>query len=145
MAMHAQKVLATDATLAEGPRWDAERGRLLWVDIDAGELHDFDPAAGADRAIALGSRVGCAAPSDGTRVLVALEDRLATADLDTGAVTTVAPIPGARPGLRMNDGACDPAGRFWFGSMADDQAPGAAALYRYDGAGIDTVLTGLTL
>jgi sugar lactone lactonase YvrE len=34
--------------------------------------------------------------------------------------------------LRMNEGACDPNGRFYCGSMAYDKRPGAAALYRLD-------------
>jgi sugar lactone lactonase YvrE len=33
-------------------------------------------------------------------------------------------------GVRMNDGGCDPDGRFYCGSMAYDQSPGAASLYR---------------
>jgi len=36
------------------------------------------------------------------------------------------------PGVRMNDGGCDPAGRFYCGSMAYDHRPGAGALYRLD-------------
>jgi sugar lactone lactonase YvrE len=32
----------------------------------------------------------------------------------------------------MNEGGCDPDGRLWCGSMAYDQAPGAAAMYRLD-------------
>lgn len=32
----------------------------------------------------------------------------------------------------MNDGGCDPEGRFYCGSMAYDQRPGAASLYRLD-------------
>ena len=38
-------------------------------------------------------------------------------------------------GNRMNDGRCDPAGRFWAGTMADrwEDAPAAGALYRLDG------------
>src|SRR5664279_2271333 len=34
--------------------------------------------------------------------------------------------------VRMNEGGCDPSGRFYCGSMAYDQRPGAAALYRLD-------------
>lgn len=47
---------------------------------------------------------------------------------------------------RMNDGCCDPAGRFWAGSMAYDNTPGAGSLYRVDPDGTVTrVLDGLTI
>jgi sugar lactone lactonase YvrE len=46
----------------------------------------------------------------------------------------------------MNDGACDPQGRFWGGTMAYDEAPGAGSLYRLELDGTcTTVLTGLTI
>jgi sugar lactone lactonase YvrE len=34
--------------------------------------------------------------------------------------------------VRMNEGGCDPDGRFYCGSMAYDQRPGGGALYRLD-------------
>jgi sugar lactone lactonase YvrE len=48
--------------------------------------------------------------------------------------------------VRMNEGGCDPGGRFYCGSMAYDQKPGAAALYRLapDGT-VDVVLEGVTV
>ena len=138
--------IPSNALLAEGPRWDAAGGRLLWVDIEAGALHLFDPAGGRDRAIQLGSRVGAAAPThDAARVLVALADRLALVDLEDGSLHTLVEIPHGE-GIRLNDGACDAAGRFWIGSMALDESPAAGALYRYSGdAGLERVLEGVTL
>lgn len=134
-----------EAVLGEGPRWDAEARRLLWVDIEAGELHLFDPASGEDRVLPLGSRVGAAAPMGGGGVLVALADRLATVDPETRAVRTLVEIPHDES-MRLNDGACDPAGRLWVGSMALDFAPGVASLYRYSHAGgLDRVLSDVTL
>ena len=142
----AEPVLRASARLGEGPRWDAAAARLLWVDIDAGELHVYDPARQADHAVACGAKVGCAAPWAGDVVLVALAGGLARVDLATGDVEPLAALPGARPGRRSNDGACDPHGRFWVGTMAEDQAPGEGALHRYDPDGaLHTVLTGLTL
>jgi sugar lactone lactonase YvrE len=38
----------------------------------------------------------------------------------------------ADPQIRMNEGGCDPHGRFYCGSMAYDKSPGRAALYRLD-------------
>ena len=46
----------------------------------------------------------------------------------------------------MNDGGCDAAGRFYGGTMAFDQRPGAGSLYRLDLDGtVTTVLEGLTV
>src|SRR4051794_6086160 len=56
--------------------------------------------------------------------------------------------PGLWPGtaVRMNEGGCDPDGRFYCGSMAYDQRPGAASLYRLDpDQSVHTVLTGVTI
>jgi sugar lactone lactonase YvrE len=129
----ADTLLPNVATLAEGPRWDPRTQRLLWVDIDGRALHEYDPATGDDRALPLPAKVGAAAPTeDPGRVLVALADRLAFVDLETGDVEPLAELPHARAGMRANDGAVDPAGRFWIGTMCEDEAPDLAALYRYD-------------
>jgi sugar lactone lactonase YvrE len=51
-----------------------------------------------------------------------------------------------RPGNRMNDGACDAAGRFWAGTMALDERPHAGALYRLDpDLTVHTMLTEVTI
>lgn len=122
--------IRSEALLGEGPRWDPATRRLLWVDIEAGVLHVSDPASGSDRSIPLGNRVGAVAPMRSGDVLVALADRLAVVDLADDSVRTLAAMPHG-PEMRLNDGACDSAGRFWVGSMALDSAPGAGALYRY--------------
>ena len=130
-----------NAKLAEGPRWDAATGRLLWVDIEGCELHVLE--SGEDRAIGLDAMVGVAAPTSSGAVLVALADRLALVDLADESVRTLVRLPHG-PGLRSNDGACDAAGRFWIGTMDLDETPGAGALYRYDGR-LERVLDEVTL
>ena len=47
--------------------------------------------------------------------------------------------------MRMNDGVCDSAGRFWVGSMALAETPGAAALYRFAGGTLERMVDGVTL
>jgi len=130
-----------NAKLAEGPRWDAATGRLLWVDIEGCELHVLE--SGEDRAIGLDAMVGVAAPTSSGAVLVALADRLALVDLADESVRTLVRLPHG-PALRSNDGACDAAGRFWIGTMDLDETPGAGALYRYDGR-LERVLDEVTL
>ena len=51
---------APTAELGERPVWEASSGRLIWVDINAGQLHELDPD-GSDRVIAsAGVPVGAA-------------------------------------------------------------------------------------
>jgi sugar lactone lactonase YvrE len=136
----AERAGSATALLGEGPRWDAESRRLLWVDIEGGLLH------AGDRTIEGGSMVCAVAPWAGDTVLVALAGALAAVDVERGSVRRLAEIPHCGPDMRCNDGACDAAGRFWIGTMALDERPGAGALYRYDPDGtLHTVLDGVTL
>src|SRR6185437_863090 len=77
------------------------------------------------------------------RLLLALRNRLASLNLDSGAVESLRQFEFA-PGARFNDGKCDPQGRFWIGTMSEQ--PGQAALYRYDADGsLHVMETGLTI
>ena len=46
------------------------------------------------------------------------------------------------PTIRMNEGGCDPDGRFWCGSMSYDQVPGAGSVHRLDPDGTVRVAFG---
>lgn len=133
-ALSAEVVLDAGAAMGEGARWDAASGRLLWVDIEAGLVHRFHPASGADEVFAAGQPVGAVAPRAGGGLVLALRDGFALAPAWGSPPSLVAPLGagGPGPGMRMNDGACDRAGRFWAGTMALDYRPGAGALYRLD-------------
>jgi sugar lactone lactonase YvrE len=125
--------------LAEGPVWDADRDRILWVDIEAGAVHagqlrygrvhrtasrTFDPTVGA---------VVCAA--DGRLLVARRRDLVVLAGLDTEDDSTpadpVALVPPDKQS-RLNDGKCDPAGRFLVGAMALDGRIRDDALYRLE-------------
>jgi sugar lactone lactonase YvrE len=129
----------TVAELGEGPRWDAARGELLWVDIHGCELHRGEVGAdGGVRRIGgvrIDRHLGAAAPLEGGGWVVAAGAGFALLGPDGALEELAQPEAAAGGRTRMNDGACDPAGRFWAGSMAYDEAPGAGTLYRLDGDG----------
>ncbi|WP_214408729.1 SMP-30/gluconolactonase/LRE family protein [Sphaerisporangium fuscum] len=141
------------ARLGEGPRWDGRTGTLLWVDIPAGLVHRLDPADGSHAAVDVGRPVGVAVPRAAGGLALALSDGFAvlaeepTTDGTAAKVELVAPVTaGERPGNRMNDGACDRAGRFFAGTKAEDDTPGAGALYRLGpGHACERVLDGVTI
>ncbi len=142
----AELVLDSQAELGEGPHWDAAAGELLWVDIPAGAVHRFDPATGADRSFSAGELVGAAVPRAAGGFALALRDSFATVDEKGGALHRLAPVEADRPETRMNDGACDSAGRFWAGTTSVTEDEPAGSLYRLTPDGeLATMLTGITI
>ena len=114
----ATRVVPAAAQLGECPIWSPADGRLYWVDIDGRAVHRFDPASGLDEARSAPGRPGALAltPTPG-RLLVAIEGRLAFLDWPTGAWRDWIHLEPEGTGNRLNDGRCDPVGRFWIGSM----------------------------
>jgi len=115
---------------AEGPVWAAAWGGLRWVDGAAGDLltlrddgvtrqHVDDEYLAFVRPRRSGGFVAV-----GARTLYLADE----ADGETRAVARL----GDDPGVRMNDGCCDPDGRLLAGSMAYDAAPGRGSLARID-------------
>lgn len=139
-----QNVLTTRARLGECPLWDVDRQQLFWVDIFNHRVHQFDPATGQDHHFDVGDLVGAIALAGKDRLLIALRDRLAFLNTQTGEVTTLYQIDFPYPNTRFNDGKCDAQGRFWIGSISEE--PGQAELYRYDLDGsLHMMETGLTI
>jgi sugar lactone lactonase YvrE len=140
---------ASRGLLSEGPRWDAERAELLWVDILAGEMHTATVGDGGRlvpvRTLQVGRHVGAAAPAAAGGYVVAAAGGFWHLD-DDGALTELVQPEGQRADVRMNDGICDPQGRFWAGTMAYAETPGAGRLYRLELDGrCSLVLDGLTI
>jgi sugar lactone lactonase YvrE len=135
--------------LSEGPRWDARRSELFWVDVLTAQLHrarvEPDGRLELLSTLSFARIVAAAAPTGAGGYVIAAGTGFLYADSD-GAVRELAQPERGRFDVRMNDGACDPQGRFWAGTMAYDETPGAGALYRLELDGTcTTVLTGLTI
>jgi len=134
------------ATLGEGPVWDEEQQRLLWVDILPGLVHRFDPVTGSDVVFGVGKPVGSASLRRGGGLVLAVEDGFALLDPGWQRLDQVAVIEHPGPPARFNEGKCDPAGRFLAGTMAYDQTAGAGSVYRLDpGLAVTKLLDGVTI
>jgi sugar lactone lactonase YvrE len=141
-------VTFTQAVLGEGLRWDARRDEIIAVDILAGRVFrgrvDDDGRLTLVRAYHVPGTVGAAVPVQGDEGWILAAGR---GFLHLSPEGVLRPIAEAAPiGNRMNDGACDPQGRFWAGSLADGFRPGAGALYRLDWDGnVECMLRDLTI
>jgi sugar lactone lactonase YvrE len=113
-------VVPAQALLGECPLWSDLDERLYWVDIEGEAIHRYDPATNVDEQRAVPGRPGSIAlTADAGRLLVALEQGLAFFDWKTGSCERWVLLEPEGTGNRLNDGRCDPAGRFWVGSMFD--------------------------
>ncbi|WP_125776957.1 SMP-30/gluconolactonase/LRE family protein [Antribacter gilvus] len=141
--MRAEPVGAPCAVHGEGPFWDEPSASLLLVDLLAGDVVRLDDAGTPAR-----SHVGTVAAALRRRAsggyVLALERGFAFADEQLRVTGEVAVFDD--PAVRMNDGGCDPQGRFYCGTMAHDATPGAGSLFRLDTDGsVATVLKGVTI
>lgn len=128
--LEAKLLLDAKAQLGEGSFWHPTEKKLYWIDIEKGELHIYDPATTKDIHFDVGTRVGTVVPVKSGGALVALQNGIHFIDTQTGKLTFLNNPLGNN--IRFNDGKCDPAGRFWVGSMGLDFKQGAASLYRFD-------------
>lgn len=140
---------AEQCLLGEGARWDARRSELLRVDIVAGRVFrdriDDDGGLIPICTYQVPGTVGAIAPVQGDEGWLLAAGRgfvyLSPDGSLRSLVENVAP-----PGTRMNDAVCDPQGRFWAGTLADDHHAGGGALYRLDRDGrTELMLGGLTI
>jgi sugar lactone lactonase YvrE len=121
-------VLDSKSALGEGALWHLQNRVLYWVDIDPGLVHVYDPVTGRNRTVSVGQPVGTVVPRAKGGVMVALRDGIGTLGLETGKLDIIASPEKDLAGNRFNDGKCDPAGRFWAGTLGKS----GGSLYRMD-------------
>ena len=139
----AEPFLDVGAIHGEGPVWDAANQRLLWVDMHGQRIHRTT-ASGSDEVAAYERRTASVAPRIGGGLAIGLDDGLYLQDA-TGGFAPIFQVPDAEA-TPLNDGKCDPWGRYWIGSSAADGIAPLGALYRVDpGGSATTVLTGVTI
>jgi sugar lactone lactonase YvrE len=143
--MQAELILDAKATLGEGPIWNAREQCLYWVDIEAGRLHLFAPGVGTDQGYELGEMIGTVVPRRAGGVMLAMHHGFAAFDPRTETLTRWGDPESHLPRNRFNDGKCDPAGRFWAGTLNLDRQPEAASLYCLEPDGrVRTMVQGVT-
>lgn len=119
----------TVSTLGEGPVWLADEGVYYWVDIMGKQIRFFNPQTGVERQIATPQWIGAAVPAGKGRLVCAMGNGLYMLDLASESFQEIAVPESHLPGNRFNDGKCDPAGRFWAGTMSLTSEPGVGSLY----------------
>lgn len=130
------ETIPTQCELGEGPVWD-HRTQSLWLtDIQKAQLLHVDWDSQEVTRYALPERLGSfALTSETDRLLCAFASGIALFRPGTNDLNWVARIEPHYRGIRLNDGRVDRQGRFWVGSMVEDESlapPEKGTLYRID-------------
>lgn len=118
--------------LGEGPVWDVASQSILWVDITAGNIHQFCPDSGSHSSYFTGQQTGSIVLEGAGQLVAALQNGFFRINLRDKTQVPIADPERHLPGNRFNDGKCDPAGRFWAGTTSVQDEPGAGKLYCLD-------------
>ena len=117
------------AKIGEGPIWDDKLQKLLWIDILGNALFVYDPVDGSNLHFDIGQMVGTVVPWRDNEVMLAIQNGFASYNLKTQQLSLIIDPEADKPNNRFNDGKCDPAGRFWAGTMALKDQINEGALY----------------
>ncbi|RFM26795.1 SMP-30/gluconolactonase/LRE family protein [Deminuibacter soli] len=125
-------VVAHTSMLGEGPVWDARTQTICWVDILSGVLHQFNTRTQQHTSLPVHQLLGAVAVCTNGDFVAALQQGLGFINRDTGAIKMIDAPECHLPNNRFNDGKCDPAGRFWAGTVSLSEQPGAGSIYMLD-------------
>ena len=113
----------------EGPVWSGSH--LYYVDIEGHKLIRIDPDSGIEEQWDVGEQIGTVALTQReSEVIYAGSSGYIRFNLESREKTRLAdPEADLRNTNRFNDGKCDPAGRFWAGTISLKKEEGNANLY----------------
>lgn len=141
--MQAERISDSVAYHGEGPVWAERWGGLRCVDMLAGDVLSLAGDGSVER-LHVGKIAAALRPRVGGGAVIGVERGFVLESAD-GSLQRL-PELWSGSAVRMNEGACDPDGRFYCGSMAYDKTPGAASIYRLDPNGsVEVVLGGATV
>lgn len=128
--LSADRLLGAQGELLEGPYWDAQAEELLVADIARGVVLRVDwRELGVTRTDVAEAVSAVIARRDGGEIWACRSGVYVVAPDGTKQIVRLGSVPKT---VRCNDAKCDPTGRLWFGTMADDARPGAGCLYRLE-------------
>ncbi|AIC95346.1 SMP-30/gluconolactonase/LRE family protein [Shouchella lehensis] len=112
----AKRVWSGKALLGEGPFWDEQEQRLLWVDIEGYKLHAYDTKQDTTETLPFAQHVTAVVKKEQGGLLLAMRDGLYSYYRDRLTLH----MRLNEEAVRFNDAKCDPSGRLWAGTMAFD-------------------------
>jgi D-xylonolactonase len=126
-----QCVADVHAVLGEGPIWVGREAALYWLDIKGRKIFRLTGQAELSQ-WRTPFRVGSIAPRASGGFVAGTDRGLAEFDPTTGRLDILLNPEEHLPANRFNDGKVDRSGRFWAGTMDDEERQASGTLYRFD-------------
>eukprot|EP00794_Sanderia_malayensis_P017423 gene17423-19167_t len=124
--MEIEVLVAKRHHCAEGPHWDHENKRLLFIDIFGKTCTTVDlDSKKANEISGMTETVSAVVPRAGykNQVVICHGNKLEFLDLESGKLELIAQVD-KNADNRLNDAKCDPEGRLWAGTMGPEASPG---------------------
>lgn len=137
--MNVELVFDGKATLGEGPGWDDKTQTLYWVDIIQKKIY-----AGIEVLAELDDFIGCLAPCTNGHLILGKRASFVDFDPVTSRQTLLFALNEPATN-RLNDGKCDPGGRFIAGTMDMNEKDPTGSVYSFDGTSTRTLLRDVTI
>lgn len=108
------------SAVGESPIWDDDLQCLIWVDIISKKLFRHSPMKDSTEVWDTDDfPTAIALTKENDVAVLALAEGIAKFSFSTGTAEIIARAD-LTPGNRLNEGKCDPQGRFWVGSMQNN-------------------------
>ena len=137
--MNTELLFDVKATLGEGPAWDEKTQTLYWVDILGKRIY-----AGGEVLAELDEYIGCLAPCKNGHLIVGKRASFVDFDPASSQQAMLATLTESATN-RMNDGKCDPAGRFIAGTMDMNETDPTGSVYSFDGKSTRVLFRDVTI
>ncbi len=136
MSQQVEHILSTQDELGECPIWDPQEQALYWVDIEGGRVHRYDPATKTHQLVEPEFPITAFGLRASGGWVTAAKNGLAFWDPQSGGYGFIGDPVADIPNVRFNDGVVDRQGRFWAGTINEEDfyAPDSS-LYRLDADG----------
>lgn len=130
-----EHVVISHNKLGEGPLWNAQEQVLYWLDVEQNLFQTLKPGETDFQVFDVGTKIGALAMRAAGGLVMATKRGFAFWHSQSQELEIINDPEGGNPAMRFNDGKIDRQGRFWAGSMYDDEQASLerqGSLYRLD-------------
>lgn len=123
--------------LGEGPVYKEDENSLYWTDIKDKKIYKYNLISKEVKSYQFTKEIGSFAFTSENKILGTTNDGFEYLNLETKELKKVLNPEEHLENNRFNDGKCDALGRYFAGSMDNNEEDISGSLYSYDGTNID--------